>query len=191
MKELRTLVIRLFLITAVAGLVLALANTFTAPVIAEQKAKKLAESLKDAFPTAEKIEPMDKDEMTKTIGDNEAVKDIYNVTVGGEVKGFIFRTVAKGGFDGPIEFIVGVSKEGNIEGFKVLNNTETPGFGKQCETPAFAEGVTGNKVDQDLTYAETPSTNYDIQAISGSTITTKAIVGGLNNTIAIARELIK
>lgn len=191
MKELRTLVIRLFLITAVAGLVLALANSFTAPVIADQQAKKLAESLQDAYPNAEKIEHMDAAELEALKGEDHAVQEAFKVMDGADPAGYIFRTVAKGGFDGTIEFIVGVSNEGDIQGFKVLNHTETPGFGKQCEEPWFAEGISGNKVDQELTAVESPSTDYDIQAISGSTITTKAILNGLNATMEIARELIK
>ncbi len=191
MKELRTLVVRLFLITAVAGLVLALANGFTAPVIADQQAKKLAESLQDAYPSAEKIEHMEASELEGIKPEEHAVHEVFKVMGGSDAVGYIFRTVAKGGFDGTIEFIVGVSKEGEIQGFKVLNHTETPGFGKQCEEPWFAEGITGNKTDQELTAVESPSTDYDIQAISGSTITTKAILNGLNDTMEIARALIK
>ncbi|MDO5718495.1 MAG: RnfABCDGE type electron transport complex subunit G [Tissierellia bacterium] len=190
MKEMRVLAVRLFLITAIAGLVLAVANSFTAPVIAEQKAQKLAESLREVYSDAEEFDRLEDQEMADIIGENEAVKEIFTAKSSGEPIGYIFRSLGKGGFGGKIEFIVAVSNDEEIKGFKVLAHEETPGFGKQCEEAFFEDGVAGNKIDQDLTAAESPSTDYDIQAISGSTITTTAILNGLNDTLMIARELV-
>ncbi|MDO5689210.1 MAG: RnfABCDGE type electron transport complex subunit G [Tissierellia bacterium] len=191
MKDMGTLIIRLFLITAVAGLVLSLVNNATAPVIAEQQAKKLAESLIVAYPEAESFEPLSAEETAAAIGDNPNVKEIYKALVGGQEAGYVFSSIGKQGFGGDISFIVGISKEGAITGWQVLNHSETPGYGQQIEQPFFAEGITGNQIAEDLVAVETPSADNDIQAISGSTITTKSVLGGLNGTLAIARELIK
>lgn len=188
MKETSKLVIRLLLITAVAGLVLAFANNMTAPIIAEKNAKKLAESLVDAYPDSKDFKSMDAEKMKAAIGDNEAIQEIFEV---GNGEGFVFRSLGQGGFGGAIEFIVGVSKDGEIKGFKVLNHSETPGFGDASTKPEFVQGVTGNKIAEDLVAAESPSTDNDIQGISGATITTNAILGGLNKTLKVARELVK
>lgn len=56
MKETVKLTVRLFLITAIASLVLAFANSFTSPVIKERERKQYEVALKEVFSDADKFE---------------------------------------------------------------------------------------------------------------------------------------
>lgn len=187
MKDMGKLAIRLFLITAASAIILAMMNNLTAPVIAQKAQEKLAESLVVAYPAAEEFK--DAEDQEAIVLENESIKKIFDVMVGGERVGRVFESIGRQGFGGNIEFIVGISNDGVIQGFQVLNHSETPGYGAAVIEPVFAEGVTGNTIEEDLVASEAPSSDNDIQAISGSTITTSAVLRGLNASIEVMREI--
>lgn len=183
LKKTLNLAIRLLIITAAAGLVLAFINAKTSPIIEEANAKKLAESMVDAFPGAEDIEPIDVD-LTDSM-----VQEVFKIGIGGQDVGYVYRVMARGGYGGPIEFIAGIGNDGDVKGFKVLNHSETPGFGSHCEDPEFSQGITGVRNEAELTASKDPAGDSEIMAITGSTITTNAILGGLNQAVSLSREL--
>lgn len=190
MKDIKTLVFRLLLITAFAGFVLAVGNKLTAPVIAEKKAEKLNLALKEVFEEADDFKKDDSKETADLLAKGDIVQEVFIANKGQEKVGYVFRVLAKGGFGGKIELILGVNNEGMTTGFKVLTHNETPGFGSHSQDPEFVEGVKGNSIKNDLTASLNPSTDSDIMAISGATITTNCILGGLNETAKIALEIL-
>lgn len=183
MNKIPNLVIRLGLIALVAGLVLAAVNGVTSPIIEEQNAAKLAESLIVVYPEGNNFTPVEDAELA--IGDNTAVKEIYNV----DEQGNVFRVVAPGGYGGDIEFIVGISNEGIVQGFSVLNHSETPGFGDEAATLEYGEGLKGLNAQGQLVPAGSPSEENEFQAMSGATISTNAISNGLNQAAEVNRNL--
>lgn len=186
MKEAVNLAIRLFIITAIATLVLAVLNGLTQPVIAERQAFELAESLGVAYPEGEKFEPLSAEDASQYLEEGSFIKEIYSVN-GGE--GYVYNVVAKGGYGGDINYIVGI-KDSVIQGFSLLSHSETPGFGAAAEEPEFAEGVTGTDASGEIGASKDPADN-EIQAISGSTITTTAILNGLNQAAQVQNQLAK
>ena len=68
MKETLNLAIRLFLITAVAGLLLGSVNSITAPIITAQEVASLQEALKTTYPEAEEFVPLDEGKLTEIQG---------------------------------------------------------------------------------------------------------------------------
>ena len=59
MKETIKLTVRLFLITAIAGFVLAFANSFTSPVIKAREKAQYEAALKEVFADADKFETVE------------------------------------------------------------------------------------------------------------------------------------
>ena len=59
MKESIKLTVRLFLITAIAGFILAFANSFTSPVIKEREKTQYEAALKEVFVDADKFETLE------------------------------------------------------------------------------------------------------------------------------------
>ena len=81
---------------------------------------------------------------------------------------------------GPVELVVGINRDGQLMGIKVLNHKETPGLGAKSAEPAFSGQFKDKKVDE-LTVTKTaPSKDNEIQAISGATITSRAVASGVN-----------
>lgn len=185
MKETINLAVRLFIITAVAGLLLAFVNSTTAPVIAQQEADKLQAALSSTYPDAEEFIPIDEGKLTSVQGENPNIQQVYEAKKGGETQGFVFDVLGRGGYGGDIQFVVGVNGESKeIIGYDVLRSAETPGLGTQVAEEPFVGTVKGNTMEEPLVAAAEPTADNDVQAISGTTISVNAILDGLNAAVA-------
>ncbi len=190
MKNAMVLALKLFVITAVAAILLAIVNSATSPIIEERAKKEYSDSLKlvyedaDEFKSYEDMNPDIKKELGKIKEDNKNIDDIVFAYSGGEVKGYVFKTVGKGGYGGDIIFVIGVDKEThNITGYKVLESSETKGFGSQVGEEPFVGSVVGVNMDNEISSSAEPNGENEIQAISGTTISVSAILDGLNGAV--------
>ena len=184
MKETINLALRLFIITAVAGLLLAFVNSTTAPVIAKQEQEKLQAALGKTYPGAEEFNPVENDKLTEIQGENPNVQQVYQAVIGGNTEGYVFDVLGRGGYGGDIQFVVGVNGESKeIVGYDILKSAETPGLGSQVGEEPFVGTVIGNTMEEPLVAAQDPSADNDIQAISGTTISVNAILDGLNSAV--------
>ena len=85
--------------------------------------------------------------------------------------------VAPLGFGGPIVIKVGFDAEGVIWNSKVLSQAETPGLGAKCVEVAFTDQFRGfNPAEKKLSVKKDGG---DVDAITASTITSRAYVDGL------------
>ena len=85
--------------------------------------------------------------------------------------------VAPVGFGGPIAIKVGFDINGVIWNTKVLSQAETPGLGAKCTEPAFAEQFKG--FDPSAKKLAVKKDGGDVDAITASTITSRAYTDGL------------
>lgn len=192
MKKTVMLAVKLFIITAVATGVLAIVNSKTAPIVEAREKQEYEESLAKVFDGADKFESLsktDKDKFNEVASKNENIEDIVLAYSGNEEVGYVFKVVGKGGYGGPITFVIGVDKENTIIGYEVLISSETKGFGSQVSEDPFKSSVVGTKMDEKIVSAAEPSGDNDIQAISGTTISVKAILNGLNGAVSALEEL--
>ena len=91
-----------------------------------------------------------------------------------------------GGFGGPLTLMVGVLPDGTVFNTSVLSHSETPGLGAKCseEKSAFREqwkgfaGVLSVKKD-----------GGDVDAITASTITSRAYTKAVAQAVALVKEL--
>ena len=81
------------------------------------------------------------------------------------------------GFGGPIAIKVGFDVNGVIWNTKVLSQAETPGLGAKCVEPAFADQFRQfNPAEKKLAVKKDGG---DVDAITASTITSRAYADGL------------
>ena len=85
--------------------------------------------------------------------------------------------VEPNGFGGPIKMKVGLNSEGIIWNVKVLSHAETPGLGAKCKEPGFSEQF--RKFDPAAKKLAVTKDGGDVNAITASTITSRAYVEGL------------
>ncbi len=178
MKESLKLGLILFLITAICAGLLGLINRTTTPVIAQNKADSEQQAMKMLIEEAEIfIEQGD-------IAD-ENIKQVYLAKSEDQVIGIIVK-VMPNGYAGAITVLVGFDLKSHIQGIKILSHTETPGFGANATKSTFIDQFL-QKLPP-LKVVKSVPKDDEITAITGATITSDAIVKGVNQAAKYVKE---
>lgn len=181
MKDIFRLGAILFVICAVAALMLGLTNNITEPVIEQRNIQANNESRQEVLQIAEEFS-----EVKDVKGD--LIEEVYQGTKGGEVVGYTIKTTPKG-YGGKVEVMVGISNDGKISGVKIGNHSETPGLGSKSAEPSFKDQYNGKSTKKQLNVVKGNASNEnDIVAISGATITSKAVTAGVNAAMDVYEE---
>lgn len=185
MKEMMKNTGILLAITVVAGLLLGLVYQITKDPIAAQEAKAKQEACKEVFTDATAFEAVevtpveeavwkDAGYVQETIDEVMCAKD-----ASGGVLGYVITVTTKEGYGGDIQFAIGVRMDGTMNGMSILSISETAGLGMRAEDvlkPQFAD-----KNVEKFEYTKNGATSENqIDAISGATITTNAVTNGVN-----------
>ena len=180
-KEVLVPTVSLFVICAIVTLLLAVTNSVTAPKIAqlqietENKTKIAVLSVANEFSDAEKVS-LDGVDYTYYTG-FDADKNIV---------GYVFTTSSKG-YGGDIVTMVGVKADGTISGMDFLSISETAGLGMNADTDNFKNQFVGKSGEIGLN-KNTPAEN-EIQALTGATITSKAVTNAVNIALELFEEV--
>ena len=160
------LALTLLAITAVVAAALADVNSITAPAIAELNAQKTQEAIELVLPGGGE----EKADFPATA----LVSKVYAGDAGYAVE------VTPGGFDNTITMMVGVDTEGKVLGISIIKHTETAGLGAVAAagTPA-GENFRGQFVGASGSVSVTKD-GGTMDAITGATITSRAICVGVN-----------
>ena len=98
----------------------------------------------------------------------------------GETLGYAFTITDSEGYGGDIQFAMGVQNDGTLNGISILSISETAGLGMKATTDDFKNQFKDKNVEK-FTYTKTGASSDDeIDAISGATITTNAMTNGVN-----------
>lgn len=92
------------------------------------------------------------------------------------------------GFGGPIRLMVGFRPDGSIYNTAVLSHSETPGLGAKCTEESFAGQF--RNFDTATKKLSVTKDGGDVDAITASTITSRAYCAALENALASFRGLI-
>ena len=178
----KNMVICLFAICVVCSSLLAGVYALTkAPIDAAAKAKNEA-AIMEVLPTsAVTIEE------ERTV-DFEGVSYAYNLAYDeqGNTVGCAIN-VAPVGFGGPIAIKVGFDVNGVIWNTKVLSQAETPGLGAKCVEPLFSEQFKG--FDPAAKKLAVKKDGGDVDAITASTITSRAYADGLALAVKVFQAI--
>ena len=191
----------LFAITLVAGILLGVVYQITLDPIAKanenakEKAYKAVLAEADSFET---IDALPSDDDINASSDIDFSKDKVNeVAIGkkcSETAGYVVTVTDSDGYGGDIKFSTGISSDGKYMGSSILSISETAGLGMRAKTdPAFLAQFNGASVDKFTVVKDgTGSSSEDkIDAIGGSTVTSKAITKGVNAALAVYADLAK
>ncbi len=165
----------LCLIALVCGTILAVMFYHTSPVIEHQKQIVLERSLQSVI-AAERYEKKEDGTIYYEALDKNGTLIGWGVPLSGK------------GYGGTIRLLAGVDVSGVITGVKVLEHSETPGLGskinekgyKQTES-AFLRQFAGKKI-ADIVLVKGATAN-NIQAITGATISSRAVVDGVRKGV--------
>lgn len=194
----------LFAITLIAGIALGFVQELTKDPIAYQQELKVQRACAEVFAEAASFEEADPARLPAIAdaGKLSAVTE-HNTALGaevgkvycalsqdGSVMGYVLSVMSKEGYGGNIELMVGITAEGGVSGISLLSISETPGLGMQAGdvlVPQFA----GKKAES-FVYTKTGATaENEIDAISGATITTRAVTNAVNAGLFYFETLLK
>lgn len=183
-------------ITIIAGLLLGLVHEITLEPIAEAKEQQKNDAYKTVVSDASEFEAVefDQKEADKIASSSGkcTIDEIVEAKDGGEVKGYIITVTDSEGYGGDIQFAVGINAEGTVNGVSFLTIAESPGLGMNARDDAsFTKQYEGKEVEE-FTVVKTGSTSdEEINALSGATITSKAVTGGVNAALDYFNQVLK
>ena len=185
----------LFIITLVSGLVLGFFYELTKDPIRRQQELAIQRACRAVFENAAQFSVVS---YTPTEG-LKAELAADGVSVGSTYAaldsehhhlGYVVEMTSSEGYGGDITLYLGIAEDGKINGISILEIAETPGLGMKADeilTPQFA-----HKQVESFTYTKSGSTSAsEIDAISGATVTTKAIVNAVNGGLKVFLQELK
>lgn len=188
---------KLLVITVISGLLLGGVYQLTKDPIAAQELKAKQEACKAVFAEAasfNEITDFDSEAESAKIHDNYPKQDIDGMyealDASGNVIGYVINVTTHEGYGGDIQFSLGISDDSVLNGMSLLSISETAGLGMRAGevlVPQFKD-----KPITVFTYTKTGSTSdSEIDAISGATITTNAVTNGVNAGIYYYATVLK
>lgn len=175
--------------TLVLGFILALVHDITLKPIEAANLATAQAAYKEVFKDADdfKSYDYDADEADKIVADagySDTIDDVQQaLDAEGNALGYVITVTAKDGSQGSITFSVGIQNDGTVNGYSITDISETPGLGMKAEEEDFYSQFQNKKVDNFTVVKNTPSSDDEIEAITGSTITSKAMANGCNAAI--------
>ncbi len=176
----------LLVITLVAGLLLGLAYEITNPVITANSEAKKAASYANVFSEADSFESRDDllDAAADVLaGAGMSTVEVLDVMAARDVSGNVLgyaMTLSVNGSQGLIEIAYGYGTDGSSMGIDILSSSETPGLGARASEPEFKDQFAGKTVDSFEVTKSAAASDSEIEAISGATITSTAVVNAVN-----------
>ena len=164
----------LVVICLVSALLLASFNLLTKDPIQQNSQRAAEETRTRMLPIASSFEPME-----VTEGSN--MDSVYQgLDASGEPVGYVIQTTVNG-YGGEVVVTLGMDMDSVITGVDVggENFSETPGLGALAKEPEFTQQYIGKKVPLTLVKGNEPKGENTIDAISGATVTSTAVNGGI------------
>lgn len=173
MKKIITLTLFLAIVAGLSGAALSFVYQMTDPVIQEAKIASEKENLVKIYSSAE----------FKAIEDTDtskypSIQGIYEA----EGSGYIYKcsVTGYGGASTPIVYLIALDNDGTYKGYEVIDcSGETNGFGSKVGEDTFKNGIVGKNIGD------------SIDTISGATISSSAVVTGIEEATAHYEENFK
>ncbi|HBG15855.1 MAG TPA: hypothetical protein DDW93_03670 [Firmicutes bacterium] len=106
-----------------------------------------------------------------------------------EKRGLVFIADVRG-YSSTIRLVIGVSADGQLAGVKVISQAETPGLGVKITERDFLEQPALQRVSSADQLAVVKD-GGNVQAVTGATISSRAVVRGVNQALAAAHLLLE
>lgn len=164
----------LCLLCAVCGLLLGLVSLLTEERITENQGNRNMGALEEVLPYGGNYREI------RYSGSDPAIDAVYEAPEAG----WAFQVSPADSFSGTLTLMVGVNMDGTVSGVAVVSSGETDGLGSRAAELEFRAQFTGKTGTVRL-----ESDGGSISAISGATVTSRAVCGAVNSALSAAAEL--
>lgn len=174
-KEFIKLSAILCIITLVAALLLAGVNKITAPRIAQAEKNASMQAMKQILPDADSFEQMNDNVFLAKKGDKRI--------------GFCVKVITTG-YGGEISMMVGIDADATVQGIEILSHSETAGLGAKIVEEDFKKQFRDKNPQLEVVKNETQNPSQ-MTAITGATISSRAIAKGIEQAFVLADEAVR
>ena len=172
-KEFLKPVITLLAICLVITLSLSVVNAVTKDKIAELAVRERNDLMRVVLPDAESFK--------------ETSDTLFEGSGGGKTVGYVVITTTKG-YGGDVSVMTGISSDLSVKGVRILSENETPGLGKKASENSFLTQFL-KSLAESFTVVKGTAANGQISAITGATISSKAVTDAVNEALETVRGL--
>lgn len=165
----------LFLIGLIATLLLGMTNDITAPKIAQLAVDNEKKSRQTVFSDAAEF-----GEVT-TLSDGTTIVPALDAS-GNKIGSVVVNSVK--GYGGAVSVMTGVDNAGKVTGVNILSHSETAGLGANSTKESFRNQFVG--LIKGITVSKDAPGKNSIDALTGATITSRAVTQAVNAAIEAA-----
>jgi electron transport complex protein RnfG len=180
--------ISLLVICFVVALCLALVNNLTRDTIKQRAEKDAEEQRMQVLKEAKSFKELDD---WKDMDGSGLIREAYAAYDGETLVGYVFGAYPKG-YGGEIKVTVGIGNDSKISGVVIGDNKETPGLGSKAADIKFTGQYTDKDIQKPFKVVKVPpEDDNDIQAISGATISSKAVTNAVQASAELVSKLLQ
>lgn len=182
-KDTVILMVKLGIICIIVAGLLGYINSITEPIIEDNYAATVEKAMSEVL-NSDKY-----DEVEVNFEPDESGVYVVSAYKAGN-KGYVINTGCSEGYGGDIVVMVGVKPDYTVNKIKIMSLSETAGLGMKSNTPEFMGQYDGlkAKIGVEKNNGGNPENNT-ISAISGATITSKAVTKAVNCALETAEKI--
>lgn len=179
----------LTLFAILGGSLVAITERSTAQKIQDNDKQMLLNSLNTIVPVEEYDNDLTASTLTVAASQQLGTKEdsvIYIASKNKQPVAFIFNSVAPNGYNGRIDLLVGIYKDGKIAGTRVVKHRETPGLGDAIEARRSDWILGFNQLSLESLTEKQWKVKRDggvFDQFTGATITPRAVVKSVHQTL--------
>jgi len=180
----------LFLVCLVVSAALALTYSATKDIIEERVALDRENARKEVFTDAQEFNIIeDLEDILEGSPELNIITEVYSAVKDGTTAGYVMMAKSKG-YGGEMSIIIGIDSKGSITGVKIGEHSETPGLGTKASNEPFMSQLIGITPAEPMTVVKGKKTKPEqVEAISGATITSKAVVKAVQAAVETSKQL--
>ena len=198
MKNILRDTIKITLITLISGILLGFVFQITKEPIAKAQEDAKQNAYKKVFSQATSFEEdsaFNKEDAAKYLEDQKMSESQIDLLVKAldsdkKIIGYIVNVTNHKSYGGDISYTIGVKTDGTLNDYEILSISETAGLGMKAKEDKFKSQFHNVKVDQFTVTKQKAGSESEIEAISGATITSKAVTNGVNAGISYINSIL-
>lgn len=187
----------LFVISLVSILALSFVYEITKEPIAQQAMNKKLEAYQVVYQEASTLKEdaelmqlaseVDLSSLDATFKDSiiDEVNQAYDAN--DNLIGYIVKVSTKG-YKDVITLVLGYSLDGTVKGLEIIAINDTAGLGDRVALPEFKDQFINKNVDQFVSTKTGATADNEVNAVSGATVSTNAVVHAVNAGIGFLTE---
>lgn len=125
-------------------------------------------------------------QLTNSLLGTDKALPAYVASKNNQPSALVLQVIAPDGYSGTIKLLVGIKRDGQVTGVRVLQHKETPGLGDKIElskSPWILSFVDKSLINPDQSGWNVKKDHGDFDQFAGATITPRAIVKAVHNSL--------